>query len=101
MSDLIRTLHTDQATFFSLPPRELVERVADRVPRAVYEHERGKLLYGKLRGNANSGRPDLAAVRVCNSRITGIHRLLCSFLQSAHLEVQKIDHWVRGFAYRL
>ena len=101
MSDLIRTLHTDQATFFSLPPRELVERVADRVPRAVYGHERGKLLDGKVRGNANSGRPDLAAIGVCDSRITDIRRLLCSFLQSAHLEVQKIDHRVRVFPYCL
>ena len=46
MGDFIRTLRAERATFFSLIPRELVDLVAELVPRAVYEHEKGKLLVG-------------------------------------------------------
>ena len=46
MGDFIRTLRTDQTTFFSLIPKELVDLVAERVPRAVYEAEKEKLLGG-------------------------------------------------------
>ena len=43
MSDFIRTLRADQTTFFSRIPKDLVDLVAERVPRAVYEHEKEKL----------------------------------------------------------
>ena len=46
MNDFIRTLHTDQTTFFSLIPRDVVYLVAKRVPRAVFENEKKKLLGG-------------------------------------------------------
>ena len=46
MSDLIRTLRTDQTSFFSLIPKDLVDLVAERVPRAVYEHGKRRLLGG-------------------------------------------------------
>ena len=46
MSDFIRTLRDDKTTIFSLIPRELVHLVAERVPRAVYEAEKEKLLWG-------------------------------------------------------
>ena len=44
MSDFTRTLRTDQTSFFSLIPRDIVDLVAERVPRAVYEHEKRRLL---------------------------------------------------------
>ena len=47
MSDLIRTLRTEHTTFFSLIPKDLVDLVAERVPRAVYEAEKEKLLETK------------------------------------------------------
>ena len=46
MGDFIRTLRDDKTTIFSLIPRELVDLVAERVPRAVYEAEKEKLFEG-------------------------------------------------------
>ena len=48
MSEFIRSLRTDQTTIFSLIPKDLVDLVAERVPRDVYEHEKELLLETKL-----------------------------------------------------
>ena len=47
MSAFVRTLRADKTTFFSVIPKELVDLVAERVPRAVHEHEKWKLLGGR------------------------------------------------------
>ena len=44
MSDFVRTLHIDRTTYFSLFPKDIVNLVAERVPRAVYECEKEKLI---------------------------------------------------------
>ena len=46
MGEFIRTMRTDQTSLFSLIPKDLVDLVAERVPRAVYEAEKEKLLGG-------------------------------------------------------
>ena len=47
MGDLIRTLRTDRTSLFSLIPRDVVDLAAERVPRAVFEHEKRRLLGGE------------------------------------------------------
>ena len=44
MSDFIRTLRTDQTTYFSMLPKDIIDLVAERVPRVVYEGEKEKLI---------------------------------------------------------